>query len=188
MARKKSNRLPLSIRDRVRMHRERNKIRREACERIDSIMQNINILDTNTTSSAYVQEDRDPVQLRELISRWASEYRISKRAIDNLLKILNSAGIKSLPMNHRTLQRTPTNIEVNEIAGRKFWYHGLANSLKNVFSTLDRDISIQLNFNTDGLPLYNSSKLAFWPILASVYGILSYDFKFENFKSMPNFP
>lgn len=184
MGRIKSSILPITIRDRVRMHRERMKIRREASENINSIMQKINILDTSTTTPAYINENQNSnteVKLRESFSRWASEFRISKRAIDSLLNILNLAGIKSLPKNHRTLQKTPTHIEMTEVAGGKFWYHGLAKSLKTIFCTLDRDISIQLNFNTDGLPLYKSSKICFWPILASIYGILCY-FKFLKCK------
>lgn len=34
---------------------------------------------------------------------------------------------------------------------------------------LNRNISISLNFNVDGLPIFKSSKQTFWPILATIH-------------------
>lgn len=171
MGRKKSNKVIISSCDRTRMFRERKKIRRRENERMSELLQMNHIHSTVVNENQFDlrQSDVGP-HLKEKLQRWSCENRIAKRAVDGLLSILINAGIKSLPKNHRTLQRTPTNIEINEIAGGQLWYHGLAKCLRNIFSTLDRDIAIELNFNVDGLPIYNSSKLSFWPILASIHG------------------
>lgn len=47
------------------------------------------------------------------------------RALDELLGILNSHGINSVPLNHRTLLRTPTNVEIIQTAGGSLWYNGI---------------------------------------------------------------
>lgn len=184
MGRNKSNKLIISGRDRVRMFREREKIRRQENERMSVLLQNYLIHTTqkkeNEEELALRQSNKVPL-FEENLRRWSCVNRISKRAVDGLLSILNSAGMKTLPKNHRTLQRTPTNIEINEVAGGKLWYNGLTKCLKNIFLTLDRDITIQLNFNIDGLPIFNSSKLCFYPILASIHGTTVMYFEFNIF-------
>lgn len=39
-----------------------------------------------------------------------------------------------------------------------------------IFANLKSNISMGLCINIDGLPIANSSKYTFWPILASVWG------------------
>lgn len=158
MARKpKRNRVPLSSNVRVRMYRQRKKMKTERQR----------ILNDEEPSASEIELSTLKTQLRE----WANSYRISKRAVDSLLSILNSSGLDSLPKNHRTLLDTPVNLPINEISGGKMWYNGLGMCIKSIFSSLKRDISLSLNFNIDGLPLYNSSKISFWPILASIFGM-----------------
>lgn len=158
MARKPNrSRVPLSSNVRVRMYRQRKKMKAERQR----------ILNDKKPSACEIETSSMKTQLRD----WANSYRISKRAIDSLLSILNSSGLDSLPKNHRTLLNTPVNLEIKEISGGKMWYNGLESCIKSIFSTLNRDISISLNFNIDGLPLFNSSKISFWPILASIFGM-----------------
>lgn len=104
----------------------------------------------------------------ELID-WVNAFGISKTAVDSLLSILNPY-IDSLPKCSKTLLKTPLNIDIKENSGEQLWYQGLSNCLEKIFSTLDRDVNISLNFNIDGLPLTNSSKVTFWPIVANIYG------------------
>lgn len=104
---------------------------------------------------------------------WATEHRISKRALNGLLPILRDNGMSSLPKNYRTLQETPVRIEIAHAGGGQLWHNGLQNCMKNIFSSLSRDLTVHLKFNIDGLPVYKSSKTTFWPILASIAGTLS---------------
>lgn len=165
MGRRKSNKL--SNRDRVRMHRQRKKIGEIDRKRLELRIQELTETPTNTTNPESIEKPT----LRIGLQKWASEHRISKRAVDSLLGILNSTGTKSLPKNHRTLQGTPIHVPITETAGGKMWYNGLNKCLRDTFSNLDRHLFIKLNFNIDGLPLYNSSKVSFCPILVSIYGI-----------------
>lgn len=105
-------------------------------------------------------------ELRE----WSKSYNISAGAITSLLKILIFYGFTWLPSDYRALLHTPRNIEISTVSNGKFWYIGIVKTLQQIFSTLTRDIVISLKFNVDGLPLFKSSKLQFWPILASIHG------------------
>lgn len=154
-------RKPIPTNIRVKMHRQRKK-KKVARQRF------LNNQDENQfeSNSNKIESSTLKTDLRD----WANSYRISKGAVDSLLSILHSNGIISVSKNHRTLQQTPTYVEISNIAGGKCWYNGLEKCLRMIFSSLDRDISISLNFNVDGLPLFNSSKTSFWPILASIFG------------------
>lgn len=55
----------------------------------------------------------------------------------------------SLPNDYRSLLRTPRHIEISEVGGGQLWYNGIATNLRNIFSKLNEDITIGLNFNMD---------------------------------------
>lgn len=111
------------------------------------------------------------VDFKDMISDWAIKHRITKTAINDLLSILIVAGFTFLPKDSRTLMKTPKVIEIIKLSKGNLWYNGLAQSLSNVFETTNVLIgSITLDFNFDGVPLFNSSTKCFWPILASIRG------------------
>lgn len=67
-------------------------------------------------------------------------------------------GHHSLPNDYRSLLRTPRFIDLLPVGGGQLWYNGIGKSLKNIFSNLNEDISITLDFNMDGLPIFKSSQ------------------------------
>lgn len=170
MARKsKILRPPVSSKFRVRMHRQRKKMK-EARQILLNTPQNENVLDDIMNVNTSENEEEEQLNLNVKLRDWANSHHISKRAVDSLLNILN-CSLLPVPKNHRTLLGTPTQIQINNVAGGKFWYNGLEKCLKQIFCTLDRDIALSLKFNIDGLPLYKSSPISFYPILASIHGL-----------------
>lgn len=113
-------------------------------------------------------------QWRETLSidirSWAIEYNVRKRAVTALLKVLISNGMKFLPADRRTLLKTPRHVQIERISGGHYWHYGIRENLIRVFPKLDADISIGLNINCDGLPLFKDSAIGFWPILANIKG------------------
>lgn len=110
------------------------------------------------------------VDLSNSLRSWAIDYRIQKRALTTLLKILIAFGLTSLPKDSRTLLKTPRFIPIENVADGQYWYNGIENCLKNIFGKLTSNITLKLNFNFDGLPLFKSSPISFWPILANIHG------------------
>lgn len=105
------------------------------------------------------------------IRLWALKHNITRNALTELLKILISIGLTWLPSDARTLLETPQNNQLEDLANGKFWYNGIQTNLRRIFRTLSTNINILLNFNIDGIPLFNSAKHEFWPILANVHGM-----------------
>lgn len=106
------------------------------------------------------------------LKKWAFKYKISHLALRDFLQIFNeySAEEKFLPDDPRTLLQTERNAipVVPLIGGGEYWHNGLEKCLRSVFKNLQKPISISLNINIDGLPLFNSSKVSFWPILCNI--------------------
>lgn len=109
----------------------------------------------------------------ELLKSWSIKHRITKMALNDLLAILIFAGFTFLPKDCRTLMKTPTHIDIKKLTKGSLWYNGVERYLLNLFQTVKHVPSkITLDFNFDGVPLFNSSKKCFWPILASIRGKL----------------
>lgn len=109
--------------------------------------------------------------LPELLKRWAVEYGITRTALSALLKILISVGLWYLPSDSRTLLKTPRTVPIVDMFGGKIWYRGLKKNIESLFAGIKENIAIKLSFNIDGLPLFKSSKITFWPILAHIFGL-----------------
>lgn len=108
--------------------------------------------------------------LSDQLKIWVLEYHLTQRAVTKLLKILRSCGISRVPLDCRTLMKTPRMIRIENTAGGQLYYNGVTRGLSAVFSKLNSNLSIQLNINADGLPLYKSSPIVFWPMLATIRG------------------
>lgn len=72
-------------------------------------------------------------------------------------------------MDYRTLLQTPKTVQIMDVGGGKYWYNGIERNLRLIFSKLEKNISIALNFNMDGLPIFKSSQRVFWPILSTIH-------------------
>lgn len=171
MGRKRNPHKPaISNKNRVRMCRHRKKLKNAIRQRNQQVILNtgaeIGVTPPENTLNEHIESN-----LKTKLRDWCNRHRIAKTAINDLLGILISSGIDSIPKNHRTLQKTPTNLEINTVAGGHYWHNGLEKCLMQIFCKLDRDIEISLNFNIDGLPLYKSSTIAFYPILAAIHGM-----------------
>lgn len=99
---------------------------------------------------------------------WALKHNITRIAMTELLKILISIGLNYLPSDPRTLLETPQSIQLESLANGKVWYCGIEKNLCRIFNSMKKDIEISLDFNFDGIPLFNSAKHEFWPILANI--------------------
>lgn len=168
MGRKKNNsRKPIPNHVRVRMFRQRQKLKQMRQQQLANQLSDI--IPNESIECNSNEESISDSSLKMNLVDWVNAFNISKTAVDSLLSILNPY-LCSLPKNSRTLLKTPLNVEIKDNAGGELWYNGLSKCLKAIFSTVDRDIDISLNFNVDGSSLFNSSTVCFWPILANIHG------------------
>ena len=106
-------------------------------------------------------------EIRDKLQYWCSHHRITTTAMNDLLCILRSAGFSFLPKDRRTLMRTPINVPIQTLSNGKLWYNGVKTCLENLLIKTSHKC-VTLDWNFDGLPISKSSKVQFWPVLASI--------------------
>lgn len=89
--------------------------------------------------------------------------------MSELFKIINGRFDNDvLPQDPRTLMETPQAIKIIPVGHGEYWHNGLRFCLQNLFSKIEKPITISLNINLDGLPIFKSAKDEFWPILVNI--------------------
>lgn len=117
-------------------------------------------------------------ELEQFLGNWVDRFNIPHSASNALLKGLKllkkqNGTFDKLPLDTRTLLRTPRSVLLDDVAGGRYWHFGLEEGLHQQLSKLPhnsipKDISILVNI--DGLPLTKSSRSTFWPILGLISG------------------
>lgn len=115
----------------------------------------------------------------ESVRAWASQSGVlSMLKVNDLLKRL-SVGLPNMPKSHKTLLKNNLNLEISNLeSGGKIWYKGFTVNLDQMLlqDYLQIHGKIIIDINIDGLPLFSSSKLKFWPILGHLVGTLNEPF------------
>ncbi|XP_057658641.1 uncharacterized protein LOC130895408 isoform X1 [Diorhabda carinulata] len=119
-----------------------------------------------------------PSDLHSKLSNWAASRYVRRTVVTHLLHILHPYH-NELPLDSRTLLKTPRETKTKSLLNGEYCHFGLVNALKLKLLSVP-NISqysiINISFNVDGLPIYrNGQKHDLWPILALV----------KNFKSEP---
>ena len=116
--------------------------------------------------------------LREELASWASTNNCTRETVNEMLAILRRHGHPDPPKDSRTLLET-NNRKTVTIAkcGGQYSYFSIERGLTNIislrpslFEAESHDL-IELSFNIDGLPLFKSSSVQLWPILADFNGL-----------------
>lgn len=109
------------------------------------------------------------------LAQWAVTFNISQRALSALLAVLQTCDesqLKNLPKDARTLLLAERHIDIDSRAGGDYYYFGIRYWLSVLLQRFPQAFNgtchIDLIINVDGIPLFNSSKVALWPILGSV--------------------
>ncbi|KAL2095636.1 hypothetical protein ACEWY4_007784 [Coilia grayii] len=128
------------------------------------------------TSGSECDDDVDlnETSLSDNIANWATSFGISLVALTALLGILRITH-PNLPKDGRTLLRTKTQYAIQEKAGGQYYHFGILTSLKATLTkfakTLVEGMTLGLQINIDGLPLFKSSTVQLWPILGLLVSV-----------------
>lgn len=114
-------------------------------------------------------EESSNNSLRNSLRKWTiSNVNVPHAAINSLLHILVPLH-PELPLDVRTLLKTPSKINVKMMETGEFVYMGLQSAIEQHLTHLNFFNSIvNLTFNVDGLPLFKSSNTQLWPILGLI--------------------
>ena len=103
-----------------------------------------------------------------------------------ILQTCDGAQINNLPKDARTLLSAERHIDIGLKAGGDYYYFGIQywfSVLLQRFPQAFNSGHISLLINVDGIPLFNSSNVALWPILGSIQNVDSYPFPIAIFCS-----
>ena len=139
-------------------------------------------LDSDTSSDN--EEEANfivPNNLQVSLASWSCRNNVSQIALSDLLKTIQPFVNTSIPLDARTLLKTPkTVLNILRIGEGSFYYFGLKESIIReirkglidftypFLAELSLDNLISLSVGIDGLPLSRSSKSQFWPIMGMV--------------------
>ncbi|KAJ8937837.1 hypothetical protein NQ314_011698 [Rhamnusium bicolor] len=135
-----------------------------------------NIFVANSESKNLLQVNTEPC-LRSSLRQWSVNLNVSHAAVTGLLHVLHPFHTY-LPLSSKALLKTPRQTDIKQIGDGEFYYFGLKASIKSNLSACNQEIKgdkIEISFNIDGIPLFNSSNQQFWPILGLI----------KNFRSKP---
>lgn len=172
-------------RERVRRHRQKKQLRSIYENQVDNLVNASKNGTENTETGAnhsYNEPSRDEIFTNKL-KKWAVKHRISAMAINELLRILIFAGFNFLPRDSRTMMKTPKNLNIKVLTHGHMWYQGIKTCIENVNPNIS---TLTLNWNFDGLPVFKSSDLQFWPILAEIKGNNESAFEIRVNQSLSN--
>lgn len=163
----KATKTRLRVQKHRRLKRQKARYEKEIYKRINELNESVESIDREVSADS--NSETDKFDLRNSLKSWAGRHHIAHKAIKDLLAILRTAGF-SVPIDSRTLMNTPVKVDIQFLSEGKLWYRGLPRCLDNVFFEINRDISITLDFNFDGLAIFGSSNTQFWPILSAIQG------------------
>lgn len=109
--------------------------------------------------------------LRADLQRWGVNHQVTHSAISDLLKILRKHNcLEDLPLQAKTLLKTPKETIVRSVIPGQYCHLGIENGIKKIFEKSHQPISevVKVHFNIDGIPLHKSTNKQLWPILGSV--------------------
>lgn len=128
----------------------------------------------SSDSDSCVNDNIDKSCIAVELAEWVARYNVPQIAVGGLLSILKPYH-PSLPVDPRTLMKTPRNYEFKEIVCADgqlgHYYHfgiaaGIVDLELQMYAVSNNTLMLQFNF--DGLPLFKSSSMEFWPILCAV--------------------
>ena len=106
------------------------------------------------------------IPMSTVLSSWVTTHRITQRAVCGLLGILRTYGC-DVPKDSMTLLKTPRCVATDAIYSGSYIYLRIEQGIKRIISSkIYSGNTISLIINIDGLPLYKSSSIGVWPILA----------------------
>lgn len=151
-------------------------------ERFDNV-ENLNTLideksaltDTDIQIKVQNKSNIRHTDLRAFLAHWAIKNKVPQSVVNELLTELKKFGHPELSSDSRTLCNTPNRIEIQNLAGGTYAHYGLERALKEQLQYIrncnDKNpVTLQININIDGLPLFKSSRNQFWPILGKIVG------------------
>jgi len=88
---------------------------------------------------------------------------ITHAAIDDILEFFHKYDIGNFPKTAKTLLKTVNVVHLKKVPPGEYWHNGITKHLTKYASETGCSV-IHVAFSTDGVPLFKSTGLSFWPL------------------------
>ncbi|KAG0442536.1 hypothetical protein HPB47_015671 [Ixodes persulcatus] len=106
---------------------------------------------------------------REEFAHIAEKHNLTHASVNDVLDFCRRRGISDLPKDARTLMQTERKAQLD--SSGSFVHFGLAEGIRQALGPGPVPRELKLQGNIDGLPLFKSSQIGFWPILCRITNI-----------------
>ncbi|OXA54319.1 hypothetical protein Fcan01_11451 [Folsomia candida] len=133
-----------------------------------------NYSDSEDEDYVDLEENRD-VDIVSKLKDWSLEYGVNQKQFTSLLKILKQHPcFERIPSDSRTILNSSQEIVPTVVPPGEYLYFGLRREIDILDRNLDQTLELQVNI--DGLPIFKSSSIQFWPILGFFVNVSIYPF------------
>ncbi|OXU30395.1 hypothetical protein TSAR_005689 [Trichomalopsis sarcophagae] len=156
---------------------DENDFRFSSDEDFDTDDSDISDNQNDSSTSAYTIDSQEDSTIITDMRKWFYNHPIPYNHLDALLKTLHPYH-PELPLTSKTLLKIPVQkmYEVKKFNpddpsdDSEFLYIGIGDQLRRIVKPdQHEDLNLDLQFSVDGLPLFHSSSVEFWPILGRVH-------------------
>lgn len=122
---------------------------------------------SNSSESSFLTKSSEKIDLKLILALWAIKHSITHSALSDLLKSLKQfPEFSDMPIDSRTLLKTPTKICTKKIKDGIYHHFGLQNEIGELLENVQCPPPVlMLNVGIDGLPITNNPPSQIWPIL-----------------------
>lgn len=138
-------------------------------------LSDLSILDEHDDTEHSFDSDHDMPTLWDDMRKTVVETGMTEIQINRILKDLRNHGIESLPLDSRTLLRgiDVDHSRIKRLSGMECFNFGYKNQIRYSLSrysqtSLNQIDLLDIKDNIDGLPLFKSSGVSAWPLLAKI--------------------
>jgi hypothetical protein len=145
---------------------------------------NVNLVESGLIESdcQHHQGNSSTIGFKDKLATWSIENNVTQVATSQLLKLIREEFSVEVPLDARSLLKTPRNVEYLDLGEGKFFYFGIEQQVKSKINSglkvlntkifkefsLQFDKYVTISVGVDGLPVAKSSNKQLWPILGIV--------------------
>ena len=112
--------------------------------------------------------------LADSLRQWSSKHSCTRAALNDIIDIFRQQGHR-LPKDSRTLLHTPRHVNSQDRCGGQYIYFGIESGLlRDIAQCQPNSEDLTIKINIDGVPLFKSTNVQFWPILCSMNNLEPY--------------
>lgn len=120
-------------------------------------------------------DEENDESLQDFLRQWALKHGVALTSLTALLKGLSKFH-PDIPLCAQTLLKTPTQLNVRQQSGMDCIDYPLNEKITQALQSLPDSkrltlSTVELGVNIDGLSLFKSSKVVFWPVLCSIANV-----------------